>query len=225
MTDTELATAAPDRAGSRRPIPDIVQDAADTHIRALQSGYLRDHPDAVASLARIRRGVGKPVHAVPDLWGLTGTELLYSEIDERRRPEDFLRAENAVHIAVTLWALHQQSRRDVPMHVTRGPHLGRAVRDLMPQEQFDEPIRRRFVRVGTASSLDVLTQRLRDIVLLLRQEARPMDYGVLATQLYRWQQPGGRGAVHREWGRNFHARAQPGPVAAPTSTSDKKEAS
>jgi CRISPR system Cascade subunit CasB len=221
VTRTETDTAAPDHAAGRRQFPEIVRHATDTHIGRLQSGYTRDRPDAVGALARIRRGAGKQIHAVPDLWGLTGTELLHREIDARRWADDFTRAENAVHIAVTLWALHQQSRRDAPMHVPGGPQLGRAVRDLMPGQEIDEPLRRRFVRVGTATSLDVLAQRLRDVVMVLRTHAQPMDYGALAEQLYRWQQPGERMAVHRVWGRNFHARSQPAPTTSPT---DEKEA-
>jgi CRISPR system Cascade subunit CasB len=225
MTTTGLPTAAPSGSAERRPISQIVNEAADTHIKRLQSGYTNDHPAAVAALARIRRGAGKPIHAVPDLWGLSGTELLYREIDERRQAEEFTRAENAVHIAVTLWALHQQSQKGSPMHLSGGPQLGRAVRDIMPGDEIDEPLRRRFVRAGTATSLDGLTQRLRDIVLVLRQNAQPMDYGALAAQLYQWQRPDQRLAVHRAWGRNFHARSQRPAAASTTSVTEPKESS
>lgn len=225
MTQIETDTAAPADATRPSQIADIVRQAAHGHITGLQSGYTRDRPDAVGALARIRRGAGKPIHSIPDLWGLTGTELLHQRIDERRRPDDFVRAENAVHIAVTLWALHQQSRRDAPMHLAGGPQLGRAVRDIMPRDEIDEPLRRRFVRVGTSTSLDMLAQRLRDIVLVLRQHAQPMDYSALAAQLYLWQLPAYRNGVHRAWGRNFHARAQTVPAAATNSATNDKEAS
>jgi CRISPR system Cascade subunit CasB len=163
VTDADPAATAAVRKESS--IPEIVRETVRAHIGPLQAGYLSDRPDAVAALARIRRGAGKPINAVPDLWGLTGTDPLHEGI--RAEPQ-ITRAENAVHISVTLWALHQQSRRDAPMHVAGGRQLGRAVRELMPTGEVDEPIRQRFVRVGTAGSLDVLAQRLRDIVLLLR---------------------------------------------------------
>lgn len=210
-------TAAP------KPIGEVVRDVTTSHIRDLQEGYLDNAPFAVAALARIRRGAGRPVNSVPDLWGLTGTDALHEHIDEKRQPDNLARAENAVNIAVTLWALHQQSRREARMHVPGGPQLGRAVRALMPStDELDEPIRRRFVRVGAATSLDVLAQRLREIVLLLRQAGQPMDYGALAEQLYQWQQPGGRGTVHRIWGRNFHARRPADSPTTPPVTNDKE---
>ncbi|ACU72796.1 CRISPR-associated protein, Cse2 family [Catenulispora acidiphila DSM 44928] len=223
MTTTSATTVnAPAPAGPP-PIHELVKEIANAHIRKLQGGYLNDRPEAVAALARIRRGVGKPLHAVPDLWGLEGTDRLYTDIPDRRENER-LRAENAVHIAVTLWAVHQQSRRDSPMHVAGGPQLGRAVRALMPGDDIDEPLRRRFVRIGTATSLDTLAQRLRDVVLVLRQHTQAMDYAALAEQIYHWQMPDRRARVRRDWGRNFHARAQQG-TPDTQGTEQTKEAS
>lgn len=201
----------------------VVRETTGAHINHLQYGYMHDRPDAVAAVARIRRGAGLPINAVPDLWGLTVTDALYAQLEQpemKLRKGDLERAENAVHIGITLWALHQQSRRDVQMHVSGGPQLGRAVRALMPDGEVDEPIRRRFVRMGTASSLEVLTQRAREIVQLLRQHEQPMDYGMFADQLYRWQLPGGRMQVHQEWGRNFHANR---PATTPNGESNTEK--
>lgn len=206
---TAVSSAATDDPAPAGPTPahKLVQEVAGARIRELQSGYLADRPSAVAALARIRRGVGKPVHAVADLWGLEGTDRLYAEIPERRE-ETRVRAENAVHVAVTLWAVHQQSRRDAPMHIAGTP-LGRAVRALIPGEDVDDPLRRRYLRIGTATSLEMLAERMRDIVLTLRQKTQAMDYAVLAGQIYLWQIPDQRTEVRRQWGRDFHARAQP----------------
>lgn len=226
MTTTLIATdgsAEPRRRDHRSTVRESVRETTNTRILNLQRGYLADRPDAVAALARIRRGAGKPINTVPDLWGLTATDELYTDLTKRGEAE-LTRAENAAHIAVTLWSLHQQSRRDSPMHVPGGAQLGRAVRDLMPRDEIDEPLRRRFVRVATASSLEVLAQRLRDLVLVLRQQAQAMDYAVLAEQIYRWQLPDERASVRRDWGRNFHARPQPGPSAT-RSEDEAKDAS
>ncbi|WP_329177121.1 type I-E CRISPR-associated protein Cse2/CasB [Streptomyces sp. NBC_01477] len=222
------AAARPSAPGRRERGP--VAQAADHRIERLQYGYREDHPSAVSTLARLRRGAGRPAHDVPDLWGLTGTDELSDALgtlseDERRR-FDHDRAEEALHLAVTLWALHQQSHREADMHLP-GRGLGRAVRILMipvsgsaeravdagrgiegskarAEPELDEPLRRRFVRAGTSSSFDGLAQRLREIVLLLRRSAVALDYGLLADQLYRWQQPAQRAEVRREWGRDFH---------------------
>lgn len=180
-----------------------VGTTADTHIRRLQRGYRDDRADAVATLARIRRGAGRPAGTVPDLWGLTGMEHLLETSPPGLIEEA---ADEALHIAVTLWGLHQQAHRDADMHV-RGVGLGAAVRKMMPDDESGEPIRKRFVRAAAAHSTGTLAERLRELVLLLRKEALPLDYGLLADQLYRWQRPGGRSRIHREWGRDFHRAA------------------
>ncbi|MER6361788.1 type I-E CRISPR-associated protein Cse2/CasB [Kitasatospora sp. NPDC001527] len=193
--------------------------ATHDHVSQLQRGYRADESRSVARVAQIRRGAGRRIGDLPELWGLTGLERLYP--NGRTGPSDAL-AENAMHTAVTLWSLHQQSHRDAGMHRPGGPQLGSAVRQLMPIDDIDEPLRKRFVRAGSAPTFDILAQRLREIVLLLRRAAVPLDYGLLADQLYRWQLPTHRGEVNRSWGRGFHAyrpsKATDGASAADTAT-------
>ncbi|MDX3851331.1 type I-E CRISPR-associated protein Cse2/CasB [Streptomyces sp. AK02-01A] len=204
MTTTTTTTApdpspSPSSGRARRKSPGAVGTAAAARIRSLQYGYREDIPGPVSASARIRRGAGKAAGAVPDLWGMTGLELLD---DAALAGLDVDRADEALHISVTLWALHQQGHREANMHLT-GPGLGAAVRRLMPEGEIDEPIRKRFVRAGTAQTLDSLAQRLRELVLLLRADAVPLDYGLLADQLYRWQKRAERGEIQRAWGRSF----------------------
>ncbi|OMI37902.1 type I-E CRISPR-associated protein Cse2/CasB [Streptomyces sparsogenes] len=222
-TSHEAPSALP--AQRRKPLGPVGTTVA-AHIQRLQQGYRQDRPDAVATLARIRRGAGKSAGALPDLWGLTGTEQLYAGITDWPETRT-TQAEEAVHIAVTLWALHQQSHRGADMHVPAGPELGSAVRRLMPDGELDEPIRKRFVRAGTASSVDILAQRLRELVLLLRRGAIPLDYGLLSDQLFRWQQPEGQAEIHRSWGRSFHAYRPPNTEKAkkPDTTATDKDLS
>jgi CRISPR system Cascade subunit CasB len=154
-----------------------------------------------------------------DLWGLLEIESVY----EAGLPEaDTKRAEEAVHLAVTLWALHQQTHRCTAMHEQRGHQLGSAVRQLRGTH-VEQPLRKRLVRAGTATSFDVLARQLRQIVVLLRGASQPLDYGVLADQLHLWQRCGGPDHVRRAWGSSFHApRARPG--AATPSDTDKETA-
>lgn len=217
MTTTPAApVAAP---AFRRPPLGLIGNAVDKHISQLQRGYLDDRSDAVAALARLRRGVGKNAGETADLWGLTGTEPLYQAWERGELAEDAMRhAEEAAHVAVTLWALHQQSQHRARMHRRYGPELGAAVRRLHPGTEIDEPTRKRFVRVGTSSTLAVLSARLRDLVVLLRREEIPLDYGLFADQLYDWQQPGGVQRVRRSWGRSYlEVRRRPN-TGADTST-------
>mgnify|MGYP000317581433 CR=1 FL=1 len=198
----------------RRPIAEVVGEVAGAFIADLQRGYLADRSSAVAALAQLRRGAGKVPEDVPELWGVSGTEELLNRQDwsERERA----RAEAAHFLAVTLYALHQQSRINQGMH-RRGAELGTAVRQLMPGGDIDEPIRRRFVRLGTATTGDALADRLRGIVSLLRRESIPLDYDLLAGQLYQAQVPDGMREVRRRWGRSFHSyRPNVSPTDAPT---------
>ncbi|MFD3442361.1 type I-E CRISPR-associated protein Cse2/CasB [Streptomyces sp. NPDC058685] len=197
-------------------VPERLRQLAAAHITPLQEGYLRDDSKAVAALARLRRGAGKEAGQLPDLWALVDTGPLHT-VPDGARPLDeeaLTRAEDALHAALTLWALHQQSRptrMHQPGSRQRPTGLGTAVRRLMPADDIDEPLLKRLVRAGTAPDLTSLAQRLRDIVLLLRREDIPLDYALLTSQLYRWQYPGGPDTVRREWGRSFHARRDTAP--------------
>ncbi|MFJ1746394.1 type I-E CRISPR-associated protein Cse2/CasB [Streptomyces sp. NPDC088116] len=201
---------SPDR---RRP-PGPAGLAAGRCISQLQRRYRQDNPAAVADLARLRRGAGKMAHEVQDHWGLGGLEELAEVLADTERHVRREHAEEAVYLAVTLWALHQQSVRDSDMHNPKSS-LGGAVRTLMrkkrsenrSEDEPNEPLRTRLVRVGTAESIESVAVRLREIVLLLRGEQVPLDYGRLADQLYRWQSRPDRAAVRREWGREFHLAA------------------
>ncbi|MEV7002959.1 type I-E CRISPR-associated protein Cse2/CasB [Streptomyces sp. NPDC093982] len=218
---------------TRGGLPERVRQIVAEHISRLQFGYLADDAYAVGVLARLRRGAGKEPHLVPELLGLVDTSLLYEAPPTSCQPpceEDLFRAADAVHAALTLWALHQQS-------VGTGMHqsdchdapagLGAAVRRLMPFD-IDNTVLKRLVRAGTAPHPIALAQRLREIVLLLRREEIPLDYVLLAEQLYRWQQPGGRDVVRRAWGRSFHAFRHPkwvtrdGAAGSPTVSTDSE---
>ncbi len=196
----------------RLPVHRLVSGATGRYIGQIQVQYLADRPHAVSELARLRRGAGKRAHEVVDLWGIGGMDELaglLADHGQSSRAED---AEEAVFLACTLWALHQQSGRDQGMH-QRNQNLGGAVRTLIRsqgtagEDEEASPLRKRLVRVGTAESLDSVAVRLREIVLLLRGAKVPLDYARLAGQLYRWQHRPDRAGVQREWGREFHLAA------------------
>ncbi|MFI0990482.1 type I-E CRISPR-associated protein Cse2/CasB [Streptomyces exfoliatus] len=192
------------------PVRELVAQLAHRRISSWQASYLADEANAVAALARLRRGAGRDAGQVPDLWNLIDTAPLH-EVRRDGRPlseRELVRADDAVHVALTLWAVHQQGRGS-GMHQThrreRPRGLGAAVHRLMKPDEIDEPLRKRLVRAGSAPNLTVLAQRLRDIVTLLRRTEAALDYGLLAGQLYQWQWPGGADTVRTEWGSSFHA--------------------
>ncbi|SDP94070.1 CRISPR system Cascade subunit CasB [Lentzea jiangxiensis] len=174
-------------------------------IQALQQGVLANRSSAVAALARLRRGAGKPVGSVHDILQYT----LAEEFVPFGAGNDPTVEETAAHISMTLWALHQQSQR-TGMH-QRGHGLGRAVRRLHPDDPGTTPgpVMRRFQTLGTADSLDELVHHTRGVVQLLRAKAFPLDYALLADELVWWQRPRGAAGVRLRWGREFYRAPQP----------------
>ncbi|MFC8270138.1 type I-E CRISPR-associated protein Cse2/CasB [Streptomyces cinereoruber] len=195
---------------STNSVVDLVTHLAQEHLSRWQHGYLNDDAKAVGALARLRRGAGKPAAQLPDLFDLIDPQPLHAARRNGRpfSENELARAEDALYAALTLWALHQQSR-GTGMHQThrreRPRGLGAAVHRLMPANDIDDSLRKRLVRAGNAPDLTALAQRLRDIVTLLRREDIPLDYALLAGQLYQWQWPGGPDRVRITWGRSFHA--------------------
>lgn len=205
MTTSPTETAPPLRAAGEF----VDAQVTDLQNRFLSTSY-RD-PAAVAALARLRRGVGKEPGEVLDLLEFTVSPAFRPGPDGEPGME-----ERAVHVAMTLFAVHQQSRAE-RMH-RRGRGLGVALRALHTgdQKSVPDPLVRRFRMLGTADSVDELTHHLRGAVQLLRVGGSPLDYGVLTDQLVTWQR-GGRSEVQLTWGRQFHRARRTGPPADSTS--------
>lgn len=179
----------------------------DERVRDLQNRFLRvpQDPGAVAALARLRRAVGKEPGEVMDVLEFTfAPELLRGHPADDVAPSA---AERAAHVAITLFALHQQSRGERMHH--RGRGLGTALRRLHTGSgPIPDPIVRRFRMLGTADSFGELTHHLRGVVQLLRAASAPLDYGLLAHQLLIWQND--PSAVRMAWGRQFYRQNRAG---------------
>ncbi|MGH3585379.1 MAG: type I-E CRISPR-associated protein Cse2/CasB [Pseudonocardia sp.] len=193
----------------------------DKQVRDLQARFLRvpQDPRAVAALARLRRAVGKDPGEVMDVLEFTfGPELVRGHPESDTDPSP---AERAAHVAITLFAMHQQSRGERMHH--RGRGLGLALRRLHTGSgAIPDPIVRRFRMLGTADSFGELTHHLRGVVQLLRTASAPLDYGLLAHQLLAWQEDPTR--VRMTWGRQFYrqnrADNDPGDNADTDQTTD-----
>src|SRR5690606_2762569 len=129
--------------------------------------------NAGATLANLRRGIGKKVGELPALWQITLEGLL--EPDERVG-DDPTPEEQAAYTAITLYALHQQSRRE-GMH-QRGRGLGTAVATLARRTGNEAAVRRRFEALGTAESFPEVVHHARGLVTQLRGENIGLDYGL-----------------------------------------------
>lgn len=167
--------------------------------------HSRDESNVRASLAKLRRGVGKRPGSLPDIWELTLGGLPSDSLSEVDEPT---MAEWASHMAMTLFALHQQGKdpRDNLMSVSGKP-LGGAVRTLISTrgEASEGALKRRFDAAVTADSPAELAHHLRGLVQLMRSEGIPLDYPQLAVDLWEFQSLESRDRVRLRWGRKYFA--------------------
>lgn len=186
---------------------DRVEQYVLKRVEQLQIEYQRNTSSAVAALARLRRGVGTRFGSDLELLGLAlsgAEESLFDDI--RRLPDTPTAEEQAAYAAVTLYALHQQSRRDVSMH-RRGYSLGRSSR-LLDRKMRNESVKDRFAALGTATSWDEAVQHARGLIQQFRQHRIPLDYGRFARDLFELRGRYGD-AVRMSWGRDFYRAHHP----------------
>ncbi|MER7461152.1 type I-E CRISPR-associated protein Cse2/CasB [Micromonospora sp. NPDC126480] len=202
MTTVKVSQpAGPEQKPRSRRRRDLGDHVART-IGGLQARVLSTapQPEAVSALARLRRGIGRTP-------GFDFTLERYLQVPEHLlgyRPADDAEAtdaEHAVHDAVTLYALHQQSRRD-RMHV-EGRGLGQAMSELVRNSAGPEGVRRRFAALGTASTYQESIHYLRSLITMLREHQIPLDYGLLADDLQTLRKPSRRRQIQATWGREF----------------------
>ncbi len=170
-----------------------------------------------ASLARLRRGIGKEPGSLPDLWEETLSGMPEPLAGAGAQPSY---GEWAIHIALTLFALHQQGKdlKRKTMHQD-GQRLGMAVRRLIQSPDEETRVKRRFDLVVTADSPEEISHHLRGVVQLLKASDIPLDYAALTRDLYLMQFPEARDGVRLGWGRDFYA----GTFAKNTETEESTE--
>lgn len=163
-----------------------------------------DFGSTKASLAQLRRGVGKQPGEFPELWGEFLQDLpeeLMSNNDETSREEW------AVYTALTLFALHQQGHSE-PMNAEGDEnHLGRAVRKLVHSEGDQSNEERVKFKLGLAASSDDMTElsyRLRTLVNLLSGENIKLDYAELAKDIFLFQSENYADKIRMKWGRDYY---------------------
>lgn len=173
-----------------------------------------------ALLARLRGAVAREPGEVPEIWSLT-----IDGVPGAPRPGDDspTAEERAVHAALTLFALHQQSRAE-PMH-RRDVGLGLAVRRLEARrpgrsEADKSPVRRRFDAVVLADTFGEVVHHLRGLITQMRADGIALDYAQLADDLLRLQRPGGAHGVRLRWARQYHHTDHTDPADPATEASN-----
>jgi CRISPR system Cascade subunit CasB len=154
-------------------------------------------PDG-ADLAALRRGIDREPGTVPAMW-----PFYTCLTEDGRRTRELL----AEHLALTLFAVHQQSKPQL-MHAEK-VGLGSAVlalKDPHNAKSFSpEAVDRRFGAAATATSIAELAVHLRGLITRLRGIAQPLDYTLLTRDLRDWQNPDRAPAVRRRWGGQYFA--------------------
>ncbi|GGH51509.1 type I-E CRISPR-associated protein Cse2/CasB [Microbacterium album] len=203
----------------------LVEEHVVRRVRTLQSGYRRNASWAVAALAKLRRGVGVRPETDLELYGLalgnTVDDLVEDEerprtlLDElRTRAEELTEEERAAFAAVTLYAMHQQSRSDTSMH--RAAYgFGRSAR-LLGRRVDRDSVRRRFTALGTSATWDETVTHARGLIQQFRQHQIPLDYGRFARDLFDLQ-TAAADRVRMAWGRDFYRTHDPRDDAADAS--------
>lgn len=160
-----------------------------------------------ATLAILRRGIGRLPGSMPELWGATFHGFPEDLMGAGKSPSH---AEWAVHTALTLYALHQQGKplREDCMHRDE-KRLGISVRELVHSDDDEARVKRRFDAVATSDSLIELANHLRGLIQLLKSGDIALDYVRLTEDIYRYQFSEARDSVRLNWGRDFYRSRQP----------------
>jgi CRISPR system Cascade subunit CasB len=149
-------------------------------------------PDALATR---RRGVGRPLDDAPGSWPY----VMEASGGSRFREEP-------AHVALGLFALHQQSQHPVSMNRAEWG-LGRACRTLRHKRAIrglsEDGVERRFRAALATDSLTALAAHLRGLVTLLRGEDVPLDYSRLFWDLTSWRSAERRDRVALQWAREY----------------------
>lgn len=187
----------------------------------IQGGYVSNKGAAptaasVQALATLRRAAGSAGGADPRSWSLVLDEMPEALLGQRAgRLSEPTRAERAALTALTTYAFHQQSQRQQRMHVA-GVGLGQATRNLARQRghgqgaELDSGTVDRMHKISLAQNEELRSHMLRALVTLMRSAERPvpLDYGLLAEDLYWLAHPTWAHRVHLRWGRDLYSRSK-----------------
>ena len=159
-----------------------------------------DTASARAACARLRRAVGKPLESCADIWDFTisGSPEQWNSFEGKPSRE-----EKAVHTALTLYALHRQSKASSMS--TDNVSFGSALAKLKQSKpNSEEAIKRRFNAAATSVDYTELSYHVRGLVSLLKSDDIKMDYPRFAVDLFWFQFPEYADRVRLRWGEDFY---------------------
>lgn len=174
-------------------------------LQSLQTRYLARSSTARAQLAALRRGIGKPVGAVPQEWELLAAAVPESLLGWGDEPSP---AEQAAHATFGLFALHQQTM-DGRAHQPGRPFAAAAAALVNAQPAKQQGLLRRFHVCLGATSPDLVATHMRALVTQLRSHGIGFDYAQLGVDLLALHYPDRQQGVRQRWGRDFHTPRRP----------------
>ncbi|MDO4466873.1 MAG: type I-E CRISPR-associated protein Cse2/CasB [Bacillota bacterium] len=160
-----------------------------------------------AILAKLRHGIGLIPGEDPNLWGILFEELPKEMLGRYGKPS---KEEWAIYNALTLYALHQQgnemSTKDMNQ---KGISLGKAASMLVQSGDGSdgnrERISRRFNQIALADDIETLSYYLRTFIPMLRANKIPLDYPMLANDIFYYQFETSRHQIKLKWGQDFYS--------------------
>lgn len=169
-------------------------------------------PMVRTKLAKLRKGVSHKPGDNPEIWDITLSDLPEVFLSDNGEPSKY---EYAIHIALTLFAMHQQGRniKTECMHKQTPKDskaqiycFGSAVRRLAGTKDSDsfKSIRRRFNATVTSESIEEFSHHLRNMIQLLKAKGIELDYVSLAQEIYLFQFPDNRDKLRLKWGQDFY---------------------
>ena len=218
MTTPDTSTL-PDTAGAAPPGPRRTRhlggtgrlvDSRLSGESGLQNRYLHNEAQARGQMAALRGAVAREPGEVPEVWELTQVKVPDNAGDAPTREEI------AVHTAMTLYAVHQQSRT-APMF-RPGVGLGRAARELVGRDEENPSAQKRFNALVTSTTVAELRHHLRGFISLLRARSITLDHAMLADDILQFQQPGGARKVRLTWSREYQFLSAESPASSDDAT-------
>jgi CRISPR system CASCADE complex protein casB len=184
-------------------------------VKNLQDKYQDNSSWAKKQLALLRRVANRSIGDSPETWSIL-YDKRFPESLKGTGQKDPTWGEKAAFFTLTLYAVHQQSKRH-GVHVKTGKGsqpqtLGAAVREFHnvtkkdpDKELFDSSIYRRFITMVHSQTIEDAAYHLRSLIKLFRtQDSILLDYSELAKDLYYFQNPKCRKAVQLSWARQLY---------------------
>ena len=184
-------------------------------VKNLQDKYQDNSSWAKKQLALLRRVANRSIGDSPETWSIL-YDKRFPESLKGTGQKDPTWGEKAAFFTLTLYAVHQQSKRH-GVHVKTGKGLqpqtlGAAVREFHnatkkdpDKELFDSSIYRRFITMVQSQTIEDAAYHLRSLIKLFRtQDSILLDYGELAKELYDFQNPKLRKTVQLSWARQLY---------------------